>query len=311
MIAAALALCTSCFPVLDDVPTLVSAPRVLAVRVEPPEQEPTKRVALDALIATPDGTGNAGAVDWSFCLRPRTLAERNGVAPECLPLESDALQAITGTTAEVPLDACARFGPNPPPSTNPDEPPPRPADPDPTGGYYLPTRAFVSPERVEGAIDALFAFGFARVRCDLAGAPREVFRDFQLRYTNNKNPVIEAIELFGGAMSPLERPMINAGAQVTLRVRWTSESVELYPYYDSLEVKLIDRFESLSVAWFSSAGRFASERSGRTEDESAQGTTYAENQWTAPAQPGPVFLWFVLRDARGGITWRAQMIDVQ
>jgi hypothetical protein len=289
------ALGAGCFPAFDDTPWLVKSPRVLAVRGVPAEVEPTKTSTFSALIASPEGTISDEAVSWSLCLRPRTLAERNGVAPECLSTEGEDIQALESRQAQVPMDACERFGPNPPPQEDPNAPPLRPADPDLTGGYYLPVRALVAQES-----QPIFAFGFERLRCPLAGAPRDVFREFNQRYTLNMNPSIEALETADG--QALDASTISPGSTVTLRVRWAEGSVESYAYYDSLAVTIVDRVEVLTVSWFASKGSFEAERS--------QGETSADNVWTAPSEAGPVHFWFVLRDSRGGIDWREATIEL-
>jgi hypothetical protein len=53
----------------------------------------------------------------------------------------------------------------------------------------------------------------------------------------------------------------------------------------------------MRVSWFATAGSFAHEITGRAEDETA---TSSDNVWTAPTMGGPVHLWIVLRDSRGG-----------
>ena len=291
--AIALALC-GCFPQFDDTPWLVDAPRILAVRGDPAEAEPLERVIFDALVATPDGT--SVPIEWAFCLRPRTLEERNGVAPECLQPEGEAIQPLGGPSGEIPLDACARFGPNPPPA-EPDQPPLRPADPDTTGGYYLPVRASI-PEA------SLVTFGFERLRCSLAGAPRDVFREYQERYANNVNPRIEAVELVeGNAVAP--------GREVTVRVRTSTASAESYVQYDQTSVAIVDRVETLVVSWFTNAGRFELERRGLTEEEIAAGVLSVENRWTAPPEARSVIIWAVLRDSRGGVDWQRLELEVQ
>jgi hypothetical protein len=285
---------TGCFPNLDDTPWLVAEPRVLAIRGAPPEAEPGDGVSLEALVASPEGEAPR-PVEWSLCLAGRTLAERNAVAPACVAGDPAAVEILPGSAAEVPADACARFGPNPPPA-EPGEPPLRPADPDPTGGYHLPIRASLPSHGV-------VAFGFERLRCTLAGAPRDVFKAYQLRYTNNRNPRIERIELVDGSdVLPLEPGFaVGAGREVTLRVTTSSASAEPYVQYDGTSVALVDRIESLVVSWFTNAGRIESEKSGLDE---AAGEVVLENRWTAPAEGRSVRFWIVLRDARGGSDWR-------
>jgi hypothetical protein len=62
------------------------------------------------------------------------------------------------------------------------------------------------------------------------------------------------------------------------------------------------RRESLRVSWFTSAGRFAEERTGRSEGEAD--VSFSDNTWQAPAA-GVARIWVVLRDDRGGVGWRS------
>ncbi|HSS40206.1 MAG TPA: hypothetical protein VLT58_15670, partial [Polyangia bacterium] len=70
---------------------------------------------------------------------------------------------------------------------------------------------------------------------------------------------------------------------------------------------LLQQRESLRVSWYASAGSFVHDVSGRASDDPE---TYTQNQWTAPTTPGPVHLWAVLRDNRGGIDFASAEIDV-
>jgi hypothetical protein len=56
----------------------------------------------------------------------------------------------------------------------------------------------------------------------------------------------------------------------------------------------------MRVSWFSTAGTFASDRTGRAADDRA---TFTDNAWTAPEEVRTVHLFAVLRDDRGGVTW--------
>ena len=58
------------------------------------------------------------------------------------------------------------------------------------------------------------------------------------------------------------------------------------------------RRESLRVSWFTTAGSYAEDRSGRNDDEPE---SFTENTWTAPDEARVSHLSLVLRDARGGM----------
>src|SRR5262249_35666796 len=101
---------------------------------------------------------------------------------------------------------------------------------------------------------------------------------------------------------------IAAGSQVTFTASWTPESAEGYPAYDLAKLALVDRRESLRVSWFATAGTFAHDRTGRGEEEPEP---TSENRWTAPKASGPVHLWLVLRDSRGGVDFAAYELVVR
>jgi hypothetical protein len=63
----------------------------------------------------------------------------------------------------------------------------------------------------------------------------------------------------------------------------------------------------MSVSWFATDGTFEADRTGRGEEDEISA---APNRWTAPDQPGPVHLWIVLRDSRGGTAWAEEVLEV-
>lgn len=68
------------------------------------------------------------------------------------------------------------------------------------------------------------------------------------------------------------------------------------------------RREGLALAWYATAGKFDGEQTGRSEsDPDGTDTT---NGWRAPKTPGPVRIWTVLRDDRGGVGWQIYDVDV-
>jgi hypothetical protein len=100
---------------------------------------------------------------------------------------------------------------------------------------------------------------------------------------------------------------VHVGQTVTLTAAWTPESAETYPVYDAQAQVLVDHRESMRVSWYITAGSVAHERTGRAEDETDTSTS---NEWTAPTTPGPVHLWIILRDARGGLDFQSLDLDV-
>jgi hypothetical protein len=83
---------------------------------------------------------------------------------------------------------------------------------------------------------------------------------------------------------------------------------ERYVVLNAASSALIDQREAMAVAWFATAGSFDFDRSGRSRDDLAASS---DNGWRAPAAAGPVTLWVVLRDERGGVGWQQYALDVR
>lgn len=303
--AVLVALLGACKPDLGDPASLVAEPRILAVRSEPAEVRPDHAVTYQALVASPGGAAPAD-IAWAFCTQPAPLSSNNVVNDGCLA----SAAAITGGGAQaqatIPLDACSVFGPTPP-APLPGQPPLRPHDADVTGGYYQPVRALAS---LDG--DTLApGIGLTRITCDLANAPLDIVQDFQARYRPNTNPTLVRVTAAGSAArdtgtelgGPVTLPPRTA---VTLRASWTDDSAETFPVFDPVSRTLVDHREEIRVSWFASAGALASDRTGRGEADTA---AFADDVWTTP-DPGPAYLWVVVRDSRGGVAFAAYAITI-
>jgi hypothetical protein len=183
----------------------------------------------------------------------------------------------------------------------------RPRDPDATGGYYVPLRA--NTVAADGA--DLLGFAFERIQCNLANAPSDVARAFNMTYLPTLSPVIADVVLdpdgapataLGANGAPPEGQSAASGAALTLRTAWTADSAETYVRYDPTTRALIMPREALRVSWFATAGKYEHDRTGRTGDEL---DLFTDNVWTAPvvAAPTLVHFWVVLRDERGGVDY--------
>jgi hypothetical protein len=303
-----IALCLSfslaaCQPDLGAPASLVSSPRVLAVRGTPPEASAGSMVHFDVLLASPEGTVASPAANWSFCLSPKPPADNNGVGAACLRDDTQASIGgpIAETDATLPKDACQLFGPEVP-SAKPGQPPARPADPDVTGGYYQPVRVKIA----EADIDGAAAFGLERISCNLANAPVDVVQSFGKDYKPNTNPALTQVTAIVGSAAPVTvlvapettSPVsVKAGAAVSFSASWTEASAETFPVYDPATLTLVSHREALRLSWFATEGQFLHERTGAEEKDTATST---ENTWTAPSKAGVVHVWVVLRDSRGG-----------
>jgi hypothetical protein len=185
----ALAFLAGCKPNLDDVVSQVTAPEVVAIRADPAEVVPGNAVRYTALYVGPSGPITSGAIDWSFCDERKPLAELEPVSPLCYQATGSwfvDLGVGTSVTGVVSDDACSLFGPDVP-QPQPNQPPGRPVDPDPTGGYYQPVRVLTNGHgNGSDAVD----IGETRIACGLAGSSSDLVAQFAQRYHVNANPSI-------------------------------------------------------------------------------------------------------------------------
>jgi hypothetical protein len=285
----------ACKPDLGAAQSFIDAPRVLAVRANPPESRPAEApIAFDALLVDVDGRVAAPDVGWAICNEPHPPAESNVVSSDCLAIPDEA--AGETFTAPLPADACTNFGP----LTS--KPGARPADPDTTGGYFQPVRATWH----SGAGD-LVTFALTRILCPLGAiASNDVAGEYANEYHPNVNPTLGTVVLDpDGAQTPIFTPgetsetaTVPAGTLVSFEARWDADIQETFKVYDLTTHVLVDQTESLRLSWFATGGVFEHERTGRSADE--VGMTFTRNLWRAPTTPGPIHVWMVLRDSRGG-----------
>lgn len=312
MLLSALAL--SCVPELTEELSLVGSPRLLAVIAEPPEAAEGDAVSLTALLAGPRDTTRAD-VSFATCVARKPLSELGPVSPLCLGGSSESLQPLGGggsVQASIDRGACSRFGPRRP-TAEAGQPAGRPVDPDPTGGFYQPVVASLPGQR--GVLGAV------RLDCGLPGADREVVVEYNGRHRTNRNPAIDRVErreAESWAEVSLQdaagtgRLDVASGTALSLRVSWASCAVdeectgaESYVLFDAQAGVLVEQEEALLASWYATAGAFQEYRTG-----ASPGGQSAENVWVAPTEPGGVDVWVVLRDGRGGVSFRAFSIEV-
>jgi len=332
----------ACTPEFDNRASTVDAPRVLGVQAMPAEAPPGGAVSYRILVVDQQGVVDEPTVDWSYCTKSKPLNELNDVASECFG-EGDFIVPIGSGSAvngKLPKSSCAQFGPDIP-KTLAGQPPGRPTDPDSSGGFYQPVILSVR----QGA-ENIKALSETRITCGLANGAGDI--DAYRKATKiNENPKISAVTavnlgnaiLSDGAVDgPLSVPL---GTHVVFDVSWpvcptepvcgdgmctSGETLmdcaedcknapvgctgaESYGYVDPATGQLSPRHESMRVAWFSTAGSFQDDHTGRPEDDFAM--TFSENTWQAPSTPGLVFMWVVLRDARGGSDWQSFQLQVE
>jgi hypothetical protein len=116
------------------------------------------------------------------------------------------------------------------------------------------------------------------------------------------------------ALDAEQVPVLAPGERVRLRARFgdcvdaeTCRGAEDYLVYDREAERLEERRETLVVSWFSSSGELDEERS---DGDPAEELPAATNTFTAPSEPGELRLWAVVRDDRGGVSWRAGHLRV-
>ncbi len=290
---AMLLLLAGCRPELGAPLSRVTAPRLAAVRFEPPEAPPGASVTATPFIVSPAGAATA-ALDWSLCLVPKPTTVNDVVDPACLA--PGGTTPLSTTSAPLPLtlpsNACRLFGSDTPPVMA-GQPPAQPRAPDVTGGYYQPVRA---------DLDGAATIALERIRCALAGASFDVATAYAAEYVSNTNPTLTPLAAYDAAGAPLSLDAIPAGATITLAVGWTEGSPESFPVLDPAAQVLVTHREAMTVSWLASDGDVAPANSGRGEDDPA---LFATTSWTAPSTPGPVHLFVVLRDSRGGVDFAA------
>ena len=310
-----------CKPDLGAPPSLILGAQLLDIQATPAEAKPGAEIMLDTLLVDPTGT-LAAPVTWTTCRTPKPPAESNAISRACVDQPDDGPAALGRVRASLPLDACSLFGPLTPPAA-PGQPAVRPRDPDPTGGFYQPIRAAV--RGLPGAAGDLVGFALVRVSCLLANAPTEIaraFNDPDTGYHANAAPILASVTMTdaAGLTAELPRagdaapaPVVHAGEAISFRVSWPAEAAETFRVFDLATYALIEAHESLRVSWFTTAGTFDHDRTGRASDETE---LFSDNTWNAPADAPTVsdgkviHFWVVLRDSRGGSASAAFDLDV-
>ena len=313
-----------CKPDLQGRPSLVDAPRVLAIRSTAAEVSPGDDVTYDVLVASPSNVSAQTQFDWALCNARKPLAESGPIAQVCLQPSAPELQALgnsVSASATIPKDVCQVFGPITP-VQKAGEPSVRPEDPDTTGGYYQPVRLLT---RYAG--EGEYEVGVTRLLCGIAlGASQENTLRFTKEYRANTNPSIDALELdlgsdvkFGIDLAEGTSPKtVKAGSTGHFNATWADCSgapsgasctgAEAYLSFDAAQQTLLNRRESIRVSWYATDGSFEHDRTGRTEEEA--GIPSTSNSWTAPDSPSRVQFWLVIRDDRRGMSWATFELDI-
>lgn len=115
----------------------------------------------------------------------------------------------------------------------------------------------------------------------------------------NQNPALRALLLDGAEIAADGSSTVAAGRTVTLDPRAA----------DGAKEATADGPEKLNFSFFATAGDLAALRSADTTATGQPGLTTVD--WTAPATPGSVRFWVVIRDGRGGAGWLERSVRVQ
>jgi hypothetical protein len=319
----------ACKPDVGNPVSLVTGPTILAVRGEPAEAAAGQPVSYELLAVDVDGpipATNSVISDpalWAICTIPKPPTESNAVSRQCLDMTNlPGAAGPTLTTFDAPMldNACSLFGPIAPPVQG-DQPAIQPRAPDITGGYYLPVRVSVAipPDlRRPGmaTADTLAGFALERISCGLANAPAADLTQYNQTYTPNQNPTIAQLtwKQGNGDALPLSPVVPGAfpiaqislgGGPVVFELSWPDSAAETYPAFDIGARELYVTREAMRVAWYATSGAFEHDITGRSEYDYALSVT---NVWTMDTQ-GPVNLWVVLHDSRGGVAFAYFAID--
>jgi hypothetical protein len=313
------------------------------VQAEPAEAAPGKDVQLSALVGTPGPSDAAPNISWGLCIARKPLTELGPVNPVCIqapheaPKEIIDLGSAATVTATLPMDACRLFGPSLPEPMN-GEPPGRPVDPDPSGGFYQP----ISVTLVDSGVTSM---GSVRIFCPPSGLDQQLAAEFNAQYRNNQSPSLASLSArtdAGESLPILDEPdalQVSPGQVLHLEASWAAcprtavcgdgvcgagedkancaddcstprgcTGAEDYAWFNPDQRRVETRHESIRISWFSNAGHFEDAVTGRDEDEFEQTTT--GDVWTAPEAAGTVRLWAVIRDARGGQSSRSFLVSV-
>lgn len=326
---------SACVPDFDDDLSRINAPQLLALRGTPAEAKENGDTVLEALVAVPDGD-EAPQAQFGLCLARKPLTQLGPINQDCLAPNppTDVLLPLgrgTSVKARLPEDACRLFGPLRP-AEEAGKPSGRPVDPDVTGGFYQP---FVA------RLGTQVSVGSVRIDCDLAAVASEESVKYRQEYRSNENPQLARVarsgadDLDDGTIEP-----INVGSSLELDAFWEAcpsasscgdgyctanedptscaedcltphgcAGAERYVSYDPEKGAVVGRREGITVAWFASRGHFQNEQTGLSEEEAAAATE-THNTWIVGNEPGPATVWLVIRDTRGGQSWKTFRFEV-
>ncbi|MFK7991713.1 MAG: hypothetical protein AB8I08_37195 [Sandaracinaceae bacterium] len=308
----ALTLLGGCIDIDFPSPHLVQTPRILAIRVDPPEAQFGEDIVFSALVVDEDGTELSGQPNvemrWELCLSLRAVLSAaglggGGLSDNCAEGGSDLIRLETEGLAPnegrlpgaVVLALAAAL-----PMAGPDMPPPDVPGLDPmlfdTLGVVISEVGVPLRIRFEVWRDGeVLMTGFKRFAITTRAMP-----------TTNPPPprfAVDGVWLTGRVDGgdphvcvPEEGvpPRLAPEEQVDVTPDPDEEPwIERYPVFN-LGGELTENEESAYYSWFSTAGAFGGDITRRPERDIA---------FTAPERPGNYPMWLVMRDGHLGLSW--------
>jgi hypothetical protein len=127
--------------------------------------------------------------------------------------------------------------------------------------------------------------------------------------TANQNPTFAELDADGAAWAA-GAPLAVAPHQELLLLPIEPDGVRETYVVPTLDGGERTFTENLRYSWFAEDGDFSDERTGGPVDIFGN-HPLLRTRWTAPPRAGPVRLWVVQRDERGGTSWTERSIVVQ
>jgi hypothetical protein len=172
------------------------------------------------------------------------------------------------------------------------------------------------------AADTFHGLGGIPVQVELAigpvggGADAAVYAEKFVTYaaripagrTANRNPTIAELLADDTPFDPMSPLSVAAGQRVTLEPKEPDGVRETYatPTLDGGERTFT---ENMRYSWLATAGSFSDEHTGGPVDAFGN-QPLLRTHFTAPPEPGPVKIWVVQRDERGGTYWTERVVMV-
>lgn len=258
--------------------------RLLGVQAEPPEARPGELVRFSALFADPEGV--ADTIVWIAC--PPDDASSFGCTVD--------FSALSDNPTPEELAAAGVIGVEPlfPPTYTPDAALLDGLDEhDRLEGVEVTVQVSAFPA---GSMDDPSDVDFDEVE---AGYKRLVVSEAT---TPNHNPEIAAFTVDGVAVAPSVVVELDPDQLYEIGVELPEATVEAYEYENS-DRTVENRTEQPYVTWYATDGALFEEYTLYP---------YTEASWASPAASGATGTWYaVVRDRRGGMSWRLQSFAIR